>query len=56
MSTSEAKKSATGFLKEQAAIMAKYGPAPKLSGSAYQQALRGAQKTFHSLSVYAKQK
>jgi hypothetical protein len=49
MSESEAKKRAAQFLKEQAAIITKYGKSPKLSGPAYKAALQETAKTFRSL-------
>lgn len=51
MSNSEAKKNAKQFLKDQAAIIKKYGDAPKLAGQSYKAALQDTTKTFKSLST-----
>jgi hypothetical protein len=51
MSPSEAKKNAEQFLRDQAAIIKKYGEAPKLSGEDYQAVLNDTTKTFESLST-----
>lgn len=56
MSPSEAKRNAAQFLKDQAAIMKKYGEAPKLSRQDYQAALTDTTKTFQSLSMSRKAK
>ncbi|MGB7134398.1 MAG: hypothetical protein WBD46_03880 [Acidobacteriaceae bacterium] len=49
MSKSEAKAAAAEYLKAQAEIMKKYGPAPKLSGRRYEEAKTATAKTFHTL-------
>jgi hypothetical protein len=51
MSASEAKKRAAQFLKDQAAIITKYGKSPKLSGPAYKAALQETAKKFQSLTA-----
>lgn len=51
MSASEAKKRAAQFLRDQAAIITKYGKSPKLSGPAYKAALQETTKTFQSLTA-----
>jgi hypothetical protein len=51
MSSSEAKKHAKQFLKDQAAIISKYGEAPKLSGQSYKTALLDTTRTFQTLST-----
>ena len=50
MSSDEAKKNAVQFLKDQAAIISKYGKPPKLSGEDYRSARDDAAKTFRALS------
>ena len=54
MSPKDAKKNAQEFLKNQAAIIKKYGGTPKLSGEAYRSALNEVAKTFTSLAQTAK--
>jgi hypothetical protein len=56
MSPRDAKKNAAQFLRDQAAIMKKYGKAPKLSGQDYKAALSDTTKTFQSLSTPRKTK
>ena len=56
MLPSEAKKNAEQFLKDQAAIIKKYGEAPKLSGEDYKAVLNDTTKTFESLSTSRKVK
>ena len=51
MSPSEAKENAEQFLKDQAAIIKKYGEAPKLSGADYKAVLNDTTQTFESLST-----
>lgn len=51
MSPRDARKSAEKFLRDQAAIMKKYGKAPKLSGPTYRAALNETAKTIRSLST-----
>jgi hypothetical protein len=50
MSNSQAAQTASRYLKEQAEIMKKYGPAPKLSGPQYQAAKTAVTKTFKTIS------
>jgi hypothetical protein len=50
MSAKEAKKLAQEYIKEQARIMRKYGPAPKLSGERYQEAVHDTQRIIQTLS------
>jgi hypothetical protein len=50
MSNTQAAQAATRYLKDQAEIMRKYGPAPKLSGPQYQAAKTAVTKTFKSIS------
>jgi hypothetical protein len=50
MSDTQAKQTATRYLKDQAAIMKKYGAAPKLSGKNYQSAMSATTRTFKTLS------
>ena len=54
MSPRDARKSAEKFLRDQAAIMKKYGKAPKLSGPTYKAALAEATKTTQSLASASK--
>ncbi len=56
MTPRDAKKNAEQFLKAQAAIMRKYGEAPKLSGQDYKAALSDTTKTFQTLSTSKKTK
>jgi hypothetical protein len=51
MSPQDAKKNAALFLKDQAAIIKKYGEAPKLSGQRFQAAFNGTVRTFRSLGA-----
>jgi hypothetical protein len=50
MSKSQATALATQYLRDQAAIMKKYGDAPKLSGPRYQAAKVAATRTFQTIS------
>lgn len=51
MSKDQAKQVATEYLKEQAAIMKKYGDAPKLTGKRYEEAMTATTRTFHTIST-----
>ena len=51
MSKAQAAQAAAKYLKDQAAIMKKYGDAPKLSGSAYTAAKNATAKTFQTISA-----
>jgi hypothetical protein len=50
MSDTQAKQTAIRYLKDQAAIMKKYGAAPKLSGKSYQSAMSATTRTFKTIS------
>ena len=54
MSADEARKNAVQFLKDQAAIMRKYGDTPKMRGDDYKAALNETAKKFESLSAARK--
>jgi len=54
MSKTEANQTATQHMKEQAAIMKKYGEAPKLSGPDYQAAIAAVTRTFQLIGAKAK--
>jgi|SwirhisoilCB1_FD_contig_31_13567411_length_218_multi_5_in_0_out_0_1 hypothetical protein len=54
MSKTEANQTATQYMKEQAAIMKKYGEAPKLSGPDYQAAIAAVTRTFQLIGAKAK--
>lgn len=54
MSKTEANETATQYMKEQAAIMKKYGEAPKLSGPNYQAAITAVTRTFQLIGAKAK--
>ena len=51
MSKSQAKQAAENYLKDQVAIMKKYGEAPKLSGPRYAAAKTAAIRTFQTISA-----
>lgn len=50
MSKSQATAAATQYLRDQAAIMKKYGTAPKLSGPQYTAAKNAVSRTFQTIS------
>jgi hypothetical protein len=50
MSKNQAMAAATQYLKDQAAIMKKYGNAPKLSGPSYTAAKNATVRTFQTIS------
>jgi hypothetical protein len=50
MSKAQAAQAAANFLRDQAAIMKKYGEAPKLSGPRYTAAKNAATRTFQTIS------
>lgn len=54
MSKTEANETATRYMKEQAAIMKKYGEAPKLSGPDYQAAITATTRTFRMIGIRVK--
>jgi hypothetical protein len=54
MSKTEANETATRYMKEQAAIIRKYGAAPKLSGPDYQAAVAAITRTFHMMGTKVK--
>lgn len=54
MSKTEASQTATQYMKEQAAIMKKYGDAPKLSGPDYQAAIAATARTFQMIGTKLK--
>jgi hypothetical protein len=51
MSKTEASQTATQYMKEQAAIMRKYGDAPRLSGPDYQAAIAATTRTFQMIGT-----
>ena len=53
MASSEVKKIAENFLKDQAKIIQKYGHTPKLSGDRYKQVMDDTKKTFEMLKAAA---
>jgi hypothetical protein len=50
MSKAQAAQAAAQYLKDQAAIMKKYGEAPKLSGPSYTAAKKATAHTFKTIS------
>ncbi len=50
MSKTQAAKAAENYLRDQAAIMKKYGDAPKLSGPRYSAAKTATASTFQRIS------
>lgn len=50
MSKAQAAQAAAQYLKDQAAIMKKYGDAPKLSGPSYTAAKTATTRTFQMIS------
>ena len=50
MSDSQAKETATRYLKEQAEIMRKHGDSPKTQGKRFDSAVKESTKTFKVLS------
>jgi hypothetical protein len=54
MSKTEASKTATRYMQEQAEIMKKYGDAPKLSGPGYQAAIAATTRTFEIIGTKVK--
>jgi hypothetical protein len=50
MSKAQAKQAAANYLRDQAAIMKKYGDAPKLSGPQYTAAKTAVTRTFQTIS------
>ena len=50
MSKAQAAQAATNYLRDQAAIMKKYGEAPKLSGPRFTAAKTAATRTFQIIS------
>jgi len=50
MSKAQAQQAATKYLKDQAAIIGKYGAAPKLSGPQYNAAKEATTRTFQTIS------
>ena len=50
MSKTQATQAATNYLRDQAAIMGKYGTAPKLSGPNYTAAKEATTRTFQKIS------
>jgi len=54
MSKTEASKTATRYMQEQAEIMKKYGDAPKLSGPDYQAAIAATTRTFEIIGTKIK--
>ena len=54
MSKTEATKTATRYMQEQAEIMKKYGETPKLSGPDYQAAIAATTRTFRMMGMKVK--
>jgi hypothetical protein len=54
VATSDAKKLAHDFLKDQAAIIKKYGHRPKMSGQKFQRVINETKRTFETLKSAAK--
>ena len=50
MSKAQAKEAAANYLRDQAAIIGKYGTAPKLSGPQYTAAKAAVTRTFQTIS------
>jgi hypothetical protein len=55
MATSEFKKLAQNYLRDQAAIIKKHGHTPKMSGQKFRSAMNDTKKTFENLkAAYSK--
>jgi hypothetical protein len=54
MSEKQAAQAAAQYMKDQAAIMKKYGESPKVSGANYESAVRATTRTFQTISAKIK--
>jgi hypothetical protein len=51
MATSETRKLAQDFLKDEAEIIRKYGHSPKMSGQKFQRVVNATKRTFDNLKT-----